>query len=98
MDDNGLSDDNFFHVTCHIDSNLKAKIQNGEFVDLEKLLPKGKNRVDGKMELVNRNGSTYFVPVEGSQVKINGVRCWEQSFRVYAAIYSAANPNRASEI
>ena len=29
------SDDDFFHVTCHIDENLKTKIQRGEYVDLE---------------------------------------------------------------
>ena len=36
----GLSDDDFFHLTCHIDQSLKKKIENGEFVDLDKLLPK----------------------------------------------------------
>ena len=28
-------DDEFFHLTCHIESNLKQKIEHGEFVDLE---------------------------------------------------------------
>ena len=36
----GITDDDFFHLTCHIDSPLKNKIENGEFVDLDKLLPK----------------------------------------------------------
>ena len=35
-----LSDDNFFHITCHVDSATKKKIENGEFIELEKLLPK----------------------------------------------------------
>ena len=95
--DTGLSDDNFFHITCHVDTNLKAKIENGDFVELEKLLPKGKNK-EGGMELVNRNGSTFFIPAESNNLKINGVRRWEQAFRVYAALYSAANPHRAAEI
>ena len=34
------NDDDFFHVNCHIDPNLKSKIERGEFIELEKLLPK----------------------------------------------------------
>ena len=34
----GITDDEFFYLTCHVDPNLKCKIGNGEFVDLEKLL------------------------------------------------------------
>ena len=36
----GLSDDDFFHLTCHIEPSLIHKIEKGEFVELEKLLPK----------------------------------------------------------
>ena len=45
----GVSDDDFFHLTCHIEPNLIHKIEKGEFVELEKLLPKekfGKNGGD----------------------------------------------------
>ena len=38
----GLSDDDFFHLTCHIDEALKLKIEKGQFVDLDRLLPKEK--------------------------------------------------------
>ena len=38
----GVSDDDFFHLTCHIDPNLIHKIEKGEFIELEKLLPKDK--------------------------------------------------------
>ena len=34
------SDDDFFHVMCHIDQNIMTKIKNGEFIELEKLLPR----------------------------------------------------------
>ena len=34
----GVSDDDFFHLTCHIDPSLFLKIEKGEFVELEKLL------------------------------------------------------------
>ena len=29
------NDDDFFHLACHVDSTLKAKIERGEFVDLK---------------------------------------------------------------
>ena len=32
------NDDDFFHITCHIDPTLKAKIERGEYVELERLL------------------------------------------------------------
>ena len=81
LDDN----DEFFHVTCHIDSNLKGKIAKGEFIDLEKLLPRsGKIASEGhvantycedKMKLVSRGGHTFFKPVHEAQ--ITELRKWE---------------------
>ena len=90
----------FFHVSCHIDAALKVKIQIGEFVDLERLLPKNKRTGAGsenRMELVFREGKSFFVPA-AQEGQINNIRRWEQAFRVYAAIYSEANPSRAAEI
>ena len=94
-------DDEFFHLTCHVDPGLRAKIEKGDYVELEKLLPKGKNfsqryTEDNKMQLVNRDGASYWIPVE--REKINSLKRWDQSFRIYAAIYSKANPLRAHEI
>ena len=98
-------DDEFFHVTCHIDSGLRSKIARGEFVDLEKLLPKDKTGGGGnislsaeenKVELVSRGGHTYFKPV--NETHITGLRKWEQAFRIYAAIYTEANLERSVEI
>ena len=95
-------DDDFFHLTCHIEPGLRAKIERGDFVDLEKLLPKDRlsHRLgdDNKMEIVNRDGATYFVPAGDSDAKINNLRKWDQAFRVYAAIYCKTNPSRSAEI
>ena len=94
------NDDDFFHVSCHVDSNIKARIQRGDYVDLEHLLPKPRGiRLEnsGRMDIVFRDGKSYFVPAP-SDNRINSVRRWEQAFRVYAAIYSEANPSRAAEI
>ena len=92
-------DDQFFHITCHVDQNLRTKIQKGEYVDLEKLLPKSKfNRTnDNKLDLVYRDGHPFFIPAN-TESKINGIRRWEQAFRVYAVIYSQANPHHTAEI
>ena len=94
-----LDDDEFFHATCHVDPQLKTKIEKGLFVDLDRLLPKSRfgNPDDTEMKLVFREGKSYFVPVQ-SQNKINSVRKWEQVFCIYAAIYSQANPQRSAEI
>ena len=96
-----VTDDEFFHLTCHVDPNLKQKIERGEFVDLEKLLIRDRfhsaSMGGQRMELVSRGGETYIMPVE-KDYKITNVRKWEQAFRIYAAIYSQANPHRSSEI
>ena len=57
----GVSDDDFFHLTCHIDPSLIHKIEKGEFVELEKLLPKDKlNKNDeSRLEWVQRDGGTF---------------------------------------
>ena len=94
-------DDEFFHITCHIDPDFTEQIEKGKFIELEKLLPKdkvsGRLTEETKMELVNKNGLSYFVPANDKE-KIGNVRKWEQVFRVYATIYSQANPHRSPEI
>ena len=49
------------------------------------------------MELVDRDGQSYFMPYN-HDVKITNVRKWEQAFCIYAAIYSPAYPARSAEI
>ena len=98
----GISDDEFFHLTCHVDANLRQKIQRGEYVDLEKLLTKDKfkgnqQNYGQRMELVSRGGKTYIMPLD-KENKITNVRRWEQAFRIYAAIYSQMNPHQSAEI
>ena len=41
----GKSDDNFYHMTCHLDNGLIKKIEQGDYVDLERLLPKVRNKI-----------------------------------------------------
>ena len=99
MGNSGLDeDDEFFHLTCHVDHLTRSKIEQGEFVELEKLLPRDKFRKSNdRLELIHRDGATFFAPA-GGESKITNVRHWEQAFRIYAAIYSMANPHRSAEI
>ena len=97
----GDSDDEFFHVTCHIENGLKQRIEKGEFVDLDKLLPKNRSQVvtdsSKRLQLMYKDGEAFLGAPE-SDNKINSIRKWDQAFRVYAAIYSQANPSRSAEI
>ena len=100
----GITNNEFFHLMCHVDLNLRAKIQKGEFVDLEKPLIRDRFKAFSesssgqRIELVSRGGETFIIPAESNQSRITNVRCWEQAFRIYAAIYSQANPHQSSEI
>ena len=101
-------DDEFFHVTSQIDPGLKSKIERGEFIDLERLLPKDKfsSNIRGNddlnkqlFQLISQGTNSYVTPPEAKgNNRINSVKKWDQAFRVYAAIYTQANPIRSSEI
>ena len=92
------SDNQFFHLTCHIEDALKGKIERGEYVDLEKLIPRDGSRNDQRLKWVHRDGATFLGPVGQKETKISSVKKWDQAFRVYATFYCGANPNRAREI
>ena len=101
----GLSDDDFFHLICHVDSNLKEKIERGDYVDLDKLLVKDNNGPWSneqfsdceRLEWVRNEMGTFLMPAK-KQNKINNFRRWEQAFHIYATIYCGKNPHRAHEI
>ena len=99
-------DDEFFHVTSQIEPALCTKIERGEFIELERLLPK--DRSGGRFaheelnkqlfQLISQGTNSYVDPPMPKGGKINNVRKWDQAFRVFAAIYTQANPERSSEI
>ena len=98
------NDNDFFHVSCHIDPLIRSKIEKGEFVDLDKLLPRPKSAGGQSMdsstqrvELMMKDGHSFF-GTPSYENRINGVRKWDQAFRIYATIYTQANPHRSSEI
>ena len=88
----------------HVDDATIKQIVNHEFVDFGKLLPCDHLRVedenDQRIELVNRNGMTYWSPVSNQDLGglITGFGKWETAFRVFSNIYTTQYPNRAAEL
>ena len=98
------NDDDFFYISCHIEPQLRQKIEKGEFVDLEKLLPKERSagggfsmNEDNRIRLCQEEGETFLAPVRTTP-KIGSIRKWDSAFRIYTTIFSQANPERASEL
>ena len=98
-------DDTFCHINCHIDPGIVEKIEKGLYVDLEKLLRKDKGFLaslgedEEKLELKKRteDGVMYCVTKSVTE-KINSVQRWDKAFRIYASIYTRAQPHRSAEI
>ena len=92
-------DQDYLVVGGHVDESTQSKIINGEYVDFGKLLPRDQilSEEDGRLELVIRNGRTYWTPVTESVV-INSFSKWEQAFRVFANIYTRKFPHKSSEL
>ena len=94
-----LVDESYIMVGVHLDDVMVSKISKGEYVDFGKLLPRDQvvAEEDGRMEMYVKNGKTFWSPVSAAVV-INGFPKWEQAFRVFADIYSKANPHRSAEL
>lgn len=96
-------DHEHYMLSAHVDNLTTQRIQRGEYVQIERLIArtdKGMSCIDdNRLELVQRNGHTYFVPAEDrDQGTITNFRQWERAFRIYAGIYARANPTRAAEM
>ena len=93
-------DQDYTVVGAHVDDSTQQKIANGQYVDFSKLLPKDKILAEEEgnhMELVIKQGKTYWMPVSETST-INNFNKWEQAFRVYSNIYTRTNPTRAGEL
>ena len=99
-------DDEFFHITSQIDPSLRVKIERGEFIELERLLPCDRSSAKGPnddlnrhlFQLITQGTNSYIDPPLSKSGKINSIKKWDQAFRVFAAIYTHPNPEWASEI
>ena len=82
-------DQDYLLVGSHVDEATQVKIVKGEYVDFGKLLPKDKilAEEDGHMELIMKNGRTFWSPVSET-ISINNFGRWEQAFRIFSDIYT----------
>ena len=82
-------DDDYLVIGGNIDEITQTKIVRGDYVDFNKLIPRDKFMNDGdmKLELVVRNGKTFWAPVT-EIVSINSFAKWEQAFRIFSNIYT----------
>ena len=60
-----MLDDDYQALASHIEEGIVEKIKQGQYVDFAKLLPRDKSdfEEDNRMELVNRDGRSYYVLV-----------------------------------
>ena len=97
-----VMDGNYLMVGNNLDVTLQEKIKRGEYVDFALLLTRDRSmhEHDHQMELINKGGQTFFVPVADHEVAgmINNIHKWEQAFRIYSNVYLKANPERATEL
>ena len=92
-------DESYDIISSHVDGTLREKIWANEYIDFSKLLHRDrvKAELDRRMELVNRGGMAYYVPVNDS-ISISGFNRWEQAFRIYSSILTQKFPQKAPEL
>ena len=76
-------DDDFLVVAAHVDPTTCDKIVKGEYVDFAKLIPRDRiaSEDDHRMEMVNRGGHSYWVPVaDREKTDISSIFRWDQAF------------------
>ena len=93
------ADYDYLVIGGHVDETMQQKIVKGEYIDFGKLIPRDRIMAeeDGRMELVVRNGKTFWTPV-CETVTINSFNRWEQAFRIYSNIYTRAHPHKSSKL
>ena len=101
MHHSSIVDECYMTIGAYLDPNLCDKIKRGDYVDFARLLPREKasNFQDDKLELIYRNGQTFFVPARDRDITgIANFNRWEQAFRVYSNVYLKEHPDRAAEL
>ena len=88
MQHSSAVDKNYLVIGEHIKPSLRDKIIRGKYVDFARLLPKSRTSEEGRLELINHGGQTYFVPASRNQGTISSFSKWEQAFCVFSNIYT----------
>ena len=95
-----MVNETYMMVASHLDELTIKKIEQGDFVDFLRLIPKDKvvsESEETEMKMIMKEGKTFYVPVRDGQ-SITGFGKWEQAFRVYSNIYTRIHLERATEL
>ena len=92
-------DEGYSAIGRHLDENMKRWIQEGEYIDFSRLIPKDRvlSLSDNRIELFNNNGRPELRSVVESE-HIGSFSKWEQAFRTYCSIYTDKFPERAKQL
>ena len=95
-----MADENFLLVVAHVDDQLKQRIEDGEYIDFNRLIPRDRvfQEEDNHLEMFSKDDHTYWAPARERSNGISSFQCWEQAFRVYSDIYTQAHPTKAAEL
>lgn len=99
-----LIDQNERKVGAHVDPKMQDRVGRGEFVNLQRLLPKRKLNLDPddkSLHMENVGGVCSLTEANESLKDYPPVNClsrWEDAFRIYMSIYIRYNPHRADKI
>ena len=96
-----MVDKEYAIIGAHVDKSIRKKIIVGDYVDFSRLISHDRliQENDKRMEIVSKNGQTYFQPVSERETgNINSLVKWDQAYRVFCAIYTEIHPNRANEL
>ena len=82
-------DDEFFCLSSHVDKSIRDNIQNGKVdFDLRKLIVKRKPSGESKLEIINKEGRSFFVPASEKEIPIiNNFKNWKQAFGFFSQVF-----------
>ena len=94
-----LVDESYSQVGKHIDSQIRRRIVEGEFIDFARLLPRDRvlAQQESRLEIFLNNGQPGFCTINETDV-INNFFKWEQAFRVFSTIYADVHPEKAKQL
>ena len=95
-----MVDENYLIVAAHVDQVTQDKIEKDQYIDLARLVPRDRieEEEDNAMQMIVRQGKTFWKPATQDGVVINSLAKWEQAFRVFTDIYTRAHPHHANEL
>ena len=95
-----IMDNDYQMIDSHVDAALCNKVENLEYVDFGKLLPKQiANSDDNRLEFVTKNRMTFLAPAADRENSvISSYIKWEQAFRVFSNIMTSKHPEKSSEL